>query len=83
MDVISDKAWAIIAAIISTLGGYIVYDHKRMDMRLTKVEQDLAQHNTDLAVIKEGLLNLKEGLLNLKEDLQEIKELLTLRRKKL
>ncbi len=74
MDMIPDKAWAVVAAIVSALGGYVVYDHKRVDSRLSKVERGLAHHNTELAVIREGLLNLKE-------DTQEIKDLLVRRRK--
>jgi len=74
MDLIPDKLWAVVAAVISSLGGFMLYERKRVENRLSKIESDLVQHKTDLAVIKEGLTNLKE-------DTQEIKELLTRRRK--
>ena len=74
MDVIPDKIWAVIAAIVSALGGFVLYERKKVDNRLSKIEQDLSQHKTDLAVVKETLVNLKE-------DTQEIKELLQRRRK--
>ena len=69
MDLIPDKFWALIAAVVSAFGGFFVYERRRVDTRLTKIEEDVAQHKTDLAVIKEGLLNLKE-------DTQEIKDIL-------
>lgn len=67
MDFIPDKFWAFIAAVVSSLGGFFMYERKRVDNRLSKIETDLAQHKTDLAVVKETLTNLKE-------DTQEIKE---------
>lgn len=67
MEVISEKFGAIVAAIISALGGFFLYERKRVDGRLSKIENDLSQHKTDLAVVKETLTNLKE-------DTQEIKE---------
>jgi len=74
IDIIPEKVWTVIAAVISALGGFVMYERKKVDVRLSKIEQDLSQHKTDLAVVKEGLLNLKE-------DTQEIKELLQKRRK--
>lgn len=69
MDIIPEKFWAIVAAFISALGGFVMYERKKVDNRLSKIEQDLYQHKTDLAVVRESLVNLKE-------DTQEIKELL-------
>ncbi len=75
MELIPEKVWAVIAAIVSALGGFFIYERKRVDNRLSKIEQDMAQHKTDIAVVRESLLNLKE-------DTQEIKELLMVRRRK-
>ncbi len=75
MDIIPEKLWALVAAIISALGGFVLYERKRVDTRLSRIEQDLSQHKTDLAVVKESLANLKE-------DTQEIKEILLSRKRK-
>lgn len=64
---IPEKLWAVIAAIVSALGGFVLYERKKVDSRLSKIESDLGQHKTDLAVVKETLTNLKD-------DTQEIKE---------
>lgn len=69
MEWMPEKIWAVVAAIISALGGFVLYERKRVDLRLSRIEEDLSQHKTDLAVVKESLKNLKE-------DTQEIKELL-------
>ena len=67
LDAISDKMWAVVAAIISALGGYVMYERKKIDHRLSKLEEEISEHKTELAVVKECLTNLKE-------DTQEIKE---------
>jgi hypothetical protein len=67
MDYIPEKLWAVIAAVISALGGFVMYERKKVDVRLSRIEADLANHKTDLAVVKECLTNIKE-------DSQEIKE---------
>lgn len=69
MEWMPEKIWAVVAAIISALGGFVLYERKRVDSRLSKIEEDLSEYKTDLAVVKESLKNLKE-------DTQEIKELL-------
>lgn len=69
MDFIPEKLWAIIAAVISALGGFFVYERKRVDNRLNKIEQEMSEHKVDVAVVRESLTNLKE-------DTQEIKVLL-------
>jgi hypothetical protein len=74
MDLIPDKVWVVLAAVISSMGGFILFERKKVDRRLNKIERDMSQHKTDIAVIKEALTNLKE-------DTQEIKDLL-MRRKK-
>lgn len=69
MEDLWNKFGAIIAAIISSLGGLYLYDRQNTNSRLNKLEQDVAKHNTDVAVIRESLVNLKE-------DTQEIKSIL-------
>lgn len=74
MDLIPDKVWVVLAAVISSMGGFILFERKKVDRRLNKIERDMSQHRTDIAVVKEALTNLKE-------DTQEIKDLLMRRRK--
>ena len=70
-----EKLWTVVAAVISALGGFVLYERKRVDGRLSKLEQDLSQHKADIAVVRESLTNLKE-------DTQEIKEILLSRKRK-
>ena len=64
---IPEKLWAVIAAIVSALGGFVLYERKKVDTRLNKMETDLSDHKAD---IRELRTHFKE----LKEDTQEIKE---------
>ena len=82
MDLIPEKLWAIIAAIISALGGFVLYERKAVDRRLSKIENDLSQHKTDLAVVKESLTNLKEDTQEIKDGQKDIMVLLSVRHKK-
>jgi hypothetical protein len=67
MDFIPDKLWALIAAVASALGGFVLYERKRVDDRISAVEKDIEDHKVNLAVVKEALSNLRD-------DTQEIKE---------
>lgn len=73
-----EKLWTVVAAIISALGGFVLYERKRVDVRLSKIEQDLSQHKSDIAVVRESLTNLKDDTQEIKE---AIMELLSRRRK--
>lgn len=81
MEYMSDKVWAIIAAVISALGGFVVYEHKRIDSRFNKLEQDVAEHKINVAVFKESLVNLKEDTQEIKEAQKDMIELLSRKRK--
>ncbi len=74
MDLIPDKLWAMLAAVVSALGGFVLYERNKIDARFVKIEQDISDHKINVAVFKESLLNLKE-------DTEEIKELLKRKRK--
>ena len=82
MDLIPDKLWAVIAAIISALGGFVLYERKVVDKRLSKIESDLSQHKTDLAVVKESLSNLKEDTQEIKDGQKDILVLLSVKHKR-
>lgn len=81
MDIIPDKLWTVIAAVVSALGGFVVYERNRVDTRISKIEQELAQHKTDVAVVKESLVNLKEDTQEIKEAQRDMIEMLSRRRK--
>ena len=81
MEVLWDKIGAIIAAIITALGGFYMYDRKTTSDRLTKVENDLAQNKTDIKVIEAKFVELKEDTQEIKESQKIMLELLTQRRK--
>ncbi len=78
MEWMPEKLWTVVAAIISALGGFVLYERKRVDVRLSKIEQDLSQHKSDIAVVRESLTNLKDDTQEIKE---AIMELLSRRRK--
>lgn len=81
MDDILSKTGAIIAAMISGFIGFIMYDRKKYDDRLGKLENDLTKHKEELAVLKEGFKYMSSGLKEIKQTQKDIINLLTVRRK--
>lgn len=81
MDDLWDKIGVIIAAIITALGGFYMYDRKTTHERLTKVEEELAQNKMDIKVIEVRFGELKEDTEEIKQSQKAIIELLTKRRK--
>ena len=82
MEDIWDKLGAIVAAVITALGGFYMYDRKVTHERLTKVEDDLEQSKIDIKVIEVKFAELKEDLAEIKSSQKAIIELLTPRRKR-
>lgn len=78
MEAIWDKIGAIVAAMITALGGYYMYDRKTTNDRLTKVETELAQNKIDIRIIEVKFTELKEDTEEIKESQKEIIKLLTL-----
>ena len=81
MEDLWDKLGGIIAALITALGGFYMYDRKNIHDRLTKIEDDVAQTITDIKVIEVRFLELKEDTTEIKESQKAILDLLTKRRK--
>ncbi len=81
MEAFWDKIGGIIAALITALGGFYMYDRKITNERLTKVESDLAQSKTDIKIIETRFTELKEDTAEIKESQKAIIDLLTKRRK--
>lgn len=80
MDDLWNKLGTIVAAIITALGGFYMYDRKTTHDRLTKVESDLAQNKTDIKVIETRFIELKEDTAEIKETQQAIIKLLSRRK---
>lgn len=72
-----DKIGAIVAALITALGGYYMYDRKTTNDRLTKAEQELALLKTDVKVIEVKFTELKSDTEEIKESQRAIIALLT------
>ena len=81
MEDIWDKIGAIIAAIITALGGFYMYDRKTTHERLTKVENDLSQNKIDIKVIEAKFVELKADTEEIKSSQKDIINLLNKRRK--
>ncbi len=81
MEDIWDKIGAVVAALITALGGFYMYDRKTTNDRLTKVETDLSQTRTDIKIIEVRFSELKDDTEEIKESQKAIIELLTRRRK--
>lgn len=76
MEALWDKIGAVVAAIITALGGFYMYDRKTVHDRLSKVESDLAQTKTDIKVIEVRFTELKEDTEEIKKSQRDIIELL-------
>ena len=72
--------WAAAAAVISALGGYYMYDRKRIDDRMNRVERELQEHKTDLAVVREQVSNIREDTQEIKMAQKVMLDLLTMKR---
>lgn len=72
-----DKIGAIVAALITALGGYYMYDRKTTNDRLTKAEQELALLKIDVKVIEVKFTELKSDTEEIKESQRAIIALLT------
>ncbi len=81
MEALWDRMGAIIAALISALGGWYIYDRKVINTRISKIENESVQHKIDIKVIEVRFSELKEDTETIKESQKAIIELLTRRRK--
>lgn len=81
MDAIWEKMGAIIAALITALGGFYMFDRKSTHERLTKLEIELTQSRIDIEVIKTQFSELKTDTQEIKESQKNIVLLLTRKRK--
>lgn len=69
MEWITDKLWPILAAIVSAISGYLMFEKRKLDNRLRKLEEDSNMSKIEIAIIRTQYADLKE-------DTQEIKQLL-------
>jgi hypothetical protein len=80
MEDLWHKIGAVIAALISIIGGFYVRDRNAINKRLSKVENDLAQNKMDIKVIETKFIELKEDTSEIKESQKDIINLLTRRK---
>ncbi len=81
MEALWDKIGAIVAAIISVLGGFYMYDRTTTHNRISKLESESAKQRTDIEVIKVQFHELKADTNEIKQSQKDIINLLTKRRK--
>jgi len=83
MEAMWDKIGTIVAALITALGGFYMFDRKTTNDRLTKVEGAISQHEIDIKIIETKFTELKEDTEEIKETQKLIINLLTpLKRRK-
>lgn len=81
MEYVWDKIGTIVAALITALGGFYMYDRKTTNDRLTKVEIELAQNKLDIKIIETKFIELKEDTAEIKDSQKAIIGLLTKRKR--
>ena len=81
MENVWDTMGAIIAAVITALGGFYMYDRKTTHERLSKVEDELVKNKLDIAVIEVKFTELKADTEEIKSSQRDIIDLLTKRRR--
>lgn len=81
MEALWDKIGTIVAALITALGGFYMYDRKTTNERITKIEGEIAQNKIDIKVIETKFTELKEDTEEIKESQKAIISLLTKRKR--
>jgi hypothetical protein len=79
LEGLGDKIGTIIAALVTTLGGYMMYNKKMSDDRFGKLESSSTQNTIDLKIIEVRFNELKEDTQEIKESQRAIIDLLTKR----
>lgn len=77
----SDKIYSVLAAIITGIVGFFMYERKKTDERFERIETELSQHKSDIAVVQEAVRNIKGDTDEIKESQKVMLDLLTLKRK--
>lgn len=81
MEAIWDKIGTIVAALITALGGFYMYDRKITHERFSKIEEDVSQSKIDIKIIETKFLELKSDTEEIKESQKTILSLLTKRKR--
>lgn len=81
MDHLWDKIGAVVAAIITSLGGLYIHDRNTTNKRFNKLETDVAKSKMDIAIAAVRFNELKEDAEEIKQSQKEIIDLLTKRRR--
>ncbi len=80
MDNLLDHIGAMLAAIVTALGGFYMYERKTTNDRLTKIEEGIAKHQCDIAVIQSQYKDLKDDTQEIKDAQKVMLDLLTMKR---
>jgi hypothetical protein len=62
MDWFNEKVLSVIAAIVSSLGGYIVYEKRKVDRRLSKIESENDTLRIEIAVMKSQYKDIQKDI---------------------
>lgn len=81
MEEIWNKLGAVVGALITTIGGYYMYDRQVTSNRFSKLEKELAQQKIDLRILEVKFVEFKNDIEEIKESQKSIISLLTKRRK--
>ena len=81
MEDFLNKFGAVLAAIISAMGGWYIYDRNVTNSRIAKVEEDLVKNKIDIKVIETRFEELKADTEEIKSSQKDILDLLTKRRR--
>lgn len=77
MEAMWDKIGTIVAALITALGGFYMFDRKTTNDRLIKVEDAISKHEIDIKIIETKFTELKEDTEEIKETQKLIINILT------
>jgi hypothetical protein len=81
LEYIWEKLGAIVASLVTFLGGLYMYDRKVIHDRLTLVERDVSQNKADIKVIETQFHELKNDTEEIKASQRAIIELLLKKRR--
>jgi hypothetical protein len=81
MEELWNKIGAVVAAMISALGGLYMYDRNNTNSRLSKLEEEKNQMKIDLRVIETQFKELKDDTQEIKDSQKAIIQLLSRRKR--
>lgn len=74
MEMLLDKAWGLILAIIGALGSYLMYQNKRLDRRLDRLEDEYHRLDRSQAEISVEIKEIKSDISYIRKGMDKIIE---------